>query len=293
MRHRSLVPRETLAGGVRVTLARRAALLAVLLAFLAAVPSVGAGHAGTGGISTERVNDEYTIPYNVILGGLGGGLFQGEMKAYASYTVVHQDNEEGGSNAVLVVLTISVFGPGSNLDAGAFSVTLTSHTCTTATQVATSTGTNTATSHATRTWEFLLDDDSANPTECAALVRVARTGALGFNLDVPATFKNSDGGLSPLEILTGVDELALFGLFLILFAAYAVMAFNRDPASVAGAAVVVLIVAVVLLVLATHILVLAVGAIMGSVSVVRTVSVLIAFDQERKATKPKKPELFS
>lgn len=275
-----------------MTLARRAALLAVFLALLAAVPLASAAP-GKGSSTGERVNDEYSIPYNVVLGGIGGGLFQGQMKAYASYTVVHQDNEAGGSNAALAVLTVSVVGPGSNLDAGGFSVTLTSHTCTTATQVATSTGTNTATSHSTRTWEFLLDDDSANPAECAALVRVARTGALGFTLDVPATFQNSDGGLSQLEILTGVDELILFGLFLVLFAAYAVMAFNRDPASVAGAAVVVLIVAVVLLVLATHILVLAVGAIMGSVSVVRTVSVLIAFDQERKATKPKKPELFS
>lgn len=177
---------------------------AVLVVVLFAAPVVGERAA-----DREHVHDEYEVPYNVQLGGIGGGLFQGVTKVYVTYDPVLPDSDAiNETNTVRGHITLAVYGPGSNIVAAtAASSVIINNGCGVATIVATSSGVATTRSHHTQTWRVFFDQTSRNPTYCELIVRVTNTGPTAYVLDLPVLFYNDDASTRPFFLATGLSAI--------------------------------------------------------------------------------------
>lgn len=264
-----------------------------LLALLLIVPGVSAAHgsgsqggSGLGADGGGHIHTEYRVPFNVALGGLGGGLFQGEMVGYATYRGVVPDNDEGSSmNEATVRATVGFTGPGTNLDGGAFTVALISTTCNTAVLVASSAAVNTGVSHATATWDFAWDDTAANPESCTALIRVQRSGALAFTVDIPMRFINSDPQPTAFQDLTGLEGIEALALLLSIVLLWVVLALRAPTTVSIPAAVALLLLGVLMFFFTSSLLVL----LLGFTAAVGATAKLVQLGFEsREAKRPKR-----
>lgn len=146
-------------------------------------------------LAAGHVQDEYRIPYNVQIGGVGGGLFQGESLIYVTYDAVQPDSDEVDRlDRVSTLVTVTAFGPGSNIVAQApTSSVIQSTGCAAPESVSTSTGVGTTRSHHTQTWRVTFDNAQADRDKCEFLIRVLNTGPTAFTMDIPVTVFNADG----------------------------------------------------------------------------------------------------
>lgn len=176
--------------------------------------------------ATQRthVHDQYAIPYNVQLGGVGGGLFQGQTIIYVTYDPVLPDSDEADENGVVSgLVTVAAFGPGSNIVAAtASSSVVINNGCGTASSVSSDSGVATTRSHHTQTWRVEFNNGAGDVDKCELVLRVSNTGATAYVLDVPVVFFNDDvqptsfqqtTGLNGLEFLAFLAVIALTVLF--------------------------------------------------------------------------------
>lgn len=164
-----------------------------------------------------HVHDEYVIPYNVQLSGVGGGLFQGATMVYVTYDAVLPDSDEADAlDAVYGHLTVTAYGPGNNIvAANASSSVILSTTGCTVTSVATSSGVATTRSHHTQTWRVDFDGSTIDRDRCDVLIRISNTGATAYVLDAPVTIYNADGQPVELRDFEAWSALVFLGLMLL------------------------------------------------------------------------------
>lgn len=175
----------------------------VLVALLLLIP-VAAGASTIA--DREHVHDRYVIPYNIQLGGVGGGLFQGQSEVYVVYAPVLSDSDhDNNDGAVRGTVTISAYGPGTNIAAQAATISVITTTCLSNTLISSSGGIATTRSHATATYEVRFDNTVADQDKCRTVFRVTQTGATAYVLDIPSVWFNDDPDLNAFEALTGVD----------------------------------------------------------------------------------------
>lgn len=190
--------------------------LRVLLVLLLLVPMVsGATTIG----SREQVHNEYVIPYNIQLGGIGGGLFQGESRVYATYSGILTDSDHvDNTNFVRGAITISAFGPGTNIAAAAPVISVMESTCLSNLVLSSSSGIATTRSWATTTYEVSFDETVVDQDKCRTIFRVTQTGATAYVLEIPTVWFNDDPDMNAFETLTGVsgwEFLAFLGVVVV------------------------------------------------------------------------------
>lgn len=162
---------------------------ACLLILLLVVPSALA-------IESQRthVHDEYIIPYNVGLGGLGGGLLQGDSHVHVTYDPVLADSDELDDNGTIIGrVAVNAIAPGSNVQATTITVSVTNSDCSSSVVVASS-GTATTTSYATTVLQFTWTDGDLLPESCQAIVHLEAVAGGGtiWEINAPVRFYNDD-----------------------------------------------------------------------------------------------------
>lgn len=190
-----------------------------ILTALVLLMMIPAASAATTMGAREHVHDEYVIPYNIQLGGIGGGLFQGETRVYAVYSPVLTDSDHDNStDYVRGRISISAFGPGTNIAAGAAAITVQETTCLSNTLISSSSGIATTRSWATATYEVAFDETVEDQDKCSTVFRVTQTGATAYVLDMPAVWFNDDPDMNAFESLTGVGgwEFIVFLAIIVL-----------------------------------------------------------------------------
>lgn len=174
-----------------------------LLVLIFTVAGASASQSGSLDIGPEHQHAEYVIPYNVILGGLGGGLFEGHVRVYVDYDAVRPDDDPiGTTDNVTGIVTVNAFAPGTNVADLQFTSSVLETDCDSIEKRHEDGGDAAEMSWYSVAYELQFDGEGDPVEQCGAVIAVENIGQAPFTLLVNPSIYNNDGDPTQGNLVT-------------------------------------------------------------------------------------------